>query len=164
MAASLFALHRSNAALQAVVDTKLPSTHAAEKATAEKFSHVKLTDTYETSQGAAADGVGASSKALADSFAKLNTSISAAQKSIVSLNSDIMPENTKTVFNSDGSISVTSDSYTKTTVFNSDGSITDVVDTTDNNGKKQKITQNTIFNSDGSIDNKVSVQTEESGS
>ena len=56
-----------------------------------------------------------------------------------------MPENTKTVFNSDGSI-------------------TDVVDTTDNNGKKQKITQNTIFNSDGSIDNKVSVQTEESGS
>ena len=89
MAASLFALHRSNAALQAVVDTKLPSTHAAEKATAEKFSHVKLTDTYETSQGAAADGVGASSKALADSFAKLNASIGAAQKSIVSLNSDI---------------------------------------------------------------------------
>lgn len=88
MAASLFALHRSNAALQAVVDTKLPSTHAAEKATAEKFSHVKLTDTYETSQGAAADGVGASSKALADSFAKLNASISAAQKSIVTLNSD----------------------------------------------------------------------------
>lgn len=75
-----------------------------------------------------------------------------------------MPENTKTVFNSDGSISVASDSYTKTTVFNPDGSITDVVDTTDNNGKKQKITQNTIFNSDGSIDNKVSVQTEESGS
>ena len=164
MAESLFALHRSNAALKAVVDTKLPSTHAAEKATAEKFSHVKLTDTYETSQGAAADGVGASSKALADSFAKLNASISAAQKSIVTLNSDIMPENTKTVFNSDGSISVTSDSYTKTTVFNPDGSITDVVDTTDNNGKKQKITQNTIFNSDGSIDNKVSVQTEESRS
>lgn len=88
MAASLFALHRSNAALQAVVNTKLPSTHANEKATAEKFSHVKLTDTYETSQGAAADGVGASSKALADSFAKLNASISAAQKSIVALNSD----------------------------------------------------------------------------
>ena len=164
MAASLFALHRSNAALQAVVNTKLPSTHAAEKATAQKFSHVKLTDNYQSSEGAAADGVGASSKALADSFAKLNASISAAQKSIVTLNSDIMPENTKTVFNSDGSISVTSDSYTKTTVFNSDGSITDVVDTTDNNGKKQKITQNTIFNSDGSIDNKVSVQTEESGS
>ena len=88
MAASLFALHRSNAALQAVVNTKLPSTHAAEKATSEKFSHVKLTDAYETSQGAAADGVGASSKALADSFAKLNASISAAQKSIVTLNSD----------------------------------------------------------------------------
>ena len=90
MAASLFALHRSNAALKAVVDTKLPSTHAAEKATAQKFSHVKLTDNYESSQGAAADGVGASSKALADSFAKLNASISAAQKSIVTLNSDIM--------------------------------------------------------------------------
>lgn len=88
MTASLFALHRSNAALKAVVDTKLPSTHAAEKATAQKFSHVKLTDTYETSEGAAADGVGASSKALADSFAKLNASISAAQKSIVTLNSD----------------------------------------------------------------------------
>lgn len=75
-----------------------------------------------------------------------------------------MPENTKTVFNSDGSITVTSDSYTKTTVFNSDGSISDTVDTKDTDGKKQKITQNTIFNSDGSIDNKVSVQTEESGS
>ena len=75
-----------------------------------------------------------------------------------------MPENTKTVFNSDGSITVTSDSYTKTTVFNSDGSISDTVNTKDIDGKKQKITQNTIFNSDGSIDNKVSVQTEESGS
>lgn len=75
-----------------------------------------------------------------------------------------MPENTKTVFNSDGSITVTSDSYTKTTVFNSDGSISDTVNTKDTDGKKQKITQNTIFNSDGSIDNKVSVQTEESGS
>lgn len=75
-----------------------------------------------------------------------------------------MPENTKTVFNSDGSINVTSDSYTKTTTFNPDGSITDVVNTTDNNGKKQKITQNTIFNSDGSIDNRVSVKTEESRS
>lgn len=89
MSASLFALHRSNAALKAVIDTKLPSTHAAEKATAQKFSHVKLTDNYQTSQGSAADGVGASSKALADSFAKLNASISAAQKSIVTLNSDI---------------------------------------------------------------------------
>ena len=89
MAASLFALHRSNAALQAVVDTKLPSTHAAEKATAEKFSHVKLTDNYQTSQGSAADGVGASSKALADSFAKLNASIITAQNSITSLNSDM---------------------------------------------------------------------------
>lgn len=75
-----------------------------------------------------------------------------------------MPENTKTVFNSDGSITVTSDSYTKTTVFNSDGSISDTVDTNDTDGKKQKIIQNTIFNSDGSIDNKVSVETEESGS
>ena len=75
-----------------------------------------------------------------------------------------MPENTKTVFNSDGSISVKSDTYTKTTVFNSDGSISDTVNTKDTDGKKQKITQNTIFNSDGSIDNKVSVQTEESGS
>ena len=75
-----------------------------------------------------------------------------------------MPENTKTVFNSDGSITVTSDSYTKTTVFNSDGSISDTVDTKDTDGKKQKIIQNTIFNSDGSIDNKVSVETEESGS
>ena len=89
MAASLFALHRSNAALQAVVDTKLPSTHATEKATAEKFSHVKLTDNYQTSQGSAADGVGVSSKALADSFAKLNASIITAQNSITSLNSDI---------------------------------------------------------------------------
>ena len=149
MAASLFALHRSNAALQAVVDTKLPSTHAAEKATAQKFSHVKLTDTYETSQGAAADGVGASSKALADSFAKLNASISVAQKSIVTLNSDIVSENSTVKFNSDGSITETfADGRVKTTKFNPDNTITEsLVDKAGSNIK----TVNTSFTKDSVI-------------
>lgn len=149
MAASLFALHRSNAALKAVVDTKLPSTHAAEKATAQKFSHVKLTDNYQTSQGSAADGVGASSKALADSFAKLNASISAAQKSIVTLNSDIVSENSTVKFNSDGSITETfADGRVKTTKFNPDNTITEsLVDKAGSNIK----TVNTSFTKDSVI-------------
>lgn len=149
MAASLFALHRSNAALKAVVDTKLPSTHAAEKATAQKFSHVKLTDNYQTSQGSAADGVGASSKALADSFAKLNASISAAQKSIVTLNSDIVSENSTVKFNSDGSIRETfADGRVKTTKFNPDNTITEsLVDKAGSNIK----TVNTSFTKDSVI-------------
>ena len=72
------------------------------------------------------------------------------------------PQSSKTVFNQDGSITVTSDNCVKKTSFNQDGSITDTLDITMADGKKQKITRNTAFNSDGSID--VSVHTEESKS
>lgn len=56
------------------------STHADTKATASTFAHVKLTDEYSVAEGstagAAADGVGASQKALADAYAALAKSIS----------------------------------------------------------------------------------------
>ena len=159
MSASLFALSRSNAALQAVIDTKLPATHADEKATATTFSHVKLTDEYTTNNGAAASGVGASSKALADAFAELNASIGAAQKSIVTLNSGMVPETSHTEFNDDGSISVQTDTSKSLTTFNDDGSITNVLEITDEGGLiSTKITQNTLFNEDGSIDKLVTAE------
>ena len=47
-------------------------SHANSKATASAYSHVKLTDAFETSSGAAADSVGASSKALYDAYTKAN--------------------------------------------------------------------------------------------
>ena len=78
------------------------------------------------------------------------------------LNSDMTPQSSHTIFNQDGSITVTSDNCVKKTSFNQDGSITDTLDITMADGKKQKITRNTGFNSDGSID--VSVHTEESKS
>jgi hypothetical protein len=51
------------------------STHAAEKATASKFSHVELSDTYATkvSNGAAANAIGASQNALYNAYNALNT-------------------------------------------------------------------------------------------
>ena len=138
MAASLFALHRSNAALQAVVDTKLPSTHAAEKATAEKFSHVKLTDNYQTSQGSAADGVGASSKALADSFAKLNASIITAQNSITSLNSDIAAHSNRI-----------NDAYNIATTAKNRSDIQDLLLKADSIGYTDATVVNRTYNGDG---------------
>ena len=64
------------------------------------------------------------------------------------LNSDIATENSKTVFNPDGSITEISKSKTKNTVFNSDGSITDTVETTID-GVKTKTIQTTTFNANG---------------
>lgn len=159
VAASMYALSRSTTALQAIVDTKLPSTHAAEKATASTFSHVKLADAYDVSGGAAADGVGASSKALADAYAKLNDGLVAAQKSIVTLNSDMTPQSSHTEFKDDGSIVVTTDNSTKTTVFENDGSIVSTMQVKDEGGLiSQTITQKTSFNNDGSIDDIVTAQ------
>ena len=159
MSASLFALYRSNAALQAVIDTKLAATHANEKATDSVYSHVKLTDEYTTNKGDASSSVGASSKALADAYAELSATLDATQKSIVTLNSGMVPESSKTTFNDDGSITVKTDTSTKTTVFNEDGSITDTVDTFDEGGLiSTKIIQNTLFNEDGSIDKVVSME------
>ena len=71
----------------------------------------------------------------------------------------MVPESSKTTFNDDGSITVKTDTSTKTTVFNEDGSITDTVDTFDEGGLiSTKIIQNTLFNEDGSIDKVVSME------
>lgn len=56
-------------------------------------------------------------------------------------------ENKTTVFNSDGSIIETTDTYTKKTIFNSDGSIVETKIDNLGNAKSKK----TVFNSDGSI-------------
>lgn len=52
-------------------------SHVAEKATDSKFGHVKLSDTYKSavSNGAAANGVGASQKAVAAAYSALNSSL-----------------------------------------------------------------------------------------
>ena len=52
-------------------------SHIPAKATADTFGHVRLSDTYQNAvaDGAAIDGVGASQKALADTYSTLNESI-----------------------------------------------------------------------------------------
>lgn len=57
------------------IDTLI--SHVAEKATGSKFGHVKLSDTYKSavSNGAAANGVGASQKAVANAYSALNNSL-----------------------------------------------------------------------------------------
>lgn len=54
------------------------ATHADEKATATKYSHVILSDTYATkvTDGAAANAVGASQNALYNAYNELNTAVS----------------------------------------------------------------------------------------
>ena len=156
MAASLFALQRSSAALQAIVDTKLPATHADEKATASTYSHVKLTDEYSSNNGAADSGVGVSSKALADAYAELSATLDATQKSIVTLNSGMTQQSSHIAFNDDGSITETTATSDKNTVFNEDGSITKTLITKDEGGLISGTTTiKTVFNEDGSIDNIV---------
>ena len=156
MAASLFALQRSSAALQAIVDTKLPATHADEKATASTYSHVKLTDEYSSNNGAADSGVGVSSKALADAYAELSATLDATQKSIVTLNSGMTQQSSHIAFNDDGSITETTATSDKNTVFNEDGSITKTLTTKDEGGLiSGTTTTKTVFNTDGSIDNIV---------
>lgn len=63
-----------------VLPTLAPKNHAGSSAatygagTASNFGHVKLNDSYTSSGGAAANSVGASSKALVDAYAALNSS------------------------------------------------------------------------------------------
>lgn len=58
----------------------------------------------------------------------------------------------KTVFNSNGSITETGDGWSRVTTFNSDGSITEVYTSTDpDTGEVSTVTKTTVFNSDGSI-------------
>lgn len=63
------------------------------------------------------------------------------------LNAGIDSSEKNTVFNNDGSITETTESYTNTTVFNDDGSITETKVFAD----ETTITKTTTFNEDGSI-------------
>ena len=87
IAASSWAVYRAYSTLSVAVGTKLAATHADEKATASKFSHVKLTDTYTASGGAASAGVAPSSAALYNAYAALLGKITSAESSISTLNS-----------------------------------------------------------------------------
>ena len=63
-----------------LMDGKAPKSHASTATTygagnASNYGHVKLSDNYTSSAGAASSGVGASSKAVADAYAKLNSEI-----------------------------------------------------------------------------------------
>ena len=84
VAASSYALYLAYSTLNNAVGTKLAATHANEKATASKYSHVKLSDKYTASDGAAAAGVGASSKALADAYSALKRAIDSKGAFVVS--------------------------------------------------------------------------------
>jgi hypothetical protein len=157
VSASAYALYAAYSSLLTSINSKLSKGHADETATADKFSHVKLTDTFAQSQGGAASGIAPSSKALSDAYILLSNSIDALQKSIVTLNSNLSPVSTHTEFNEDGSITVTSDTTEKVTTFNDDGSITTVLKIHDEGGLiSQTITQITTFNDDGSVDANVS--------
>lgn len=62
------------------IDGKAPLNHASTGKTygtgnATNYGHVKLSDSYETSAGTASEGVAASSKALADAYAGINTNL-----------------------------------------------------------------------------------------
>ena len=64
--------------MDASIDKKAPKSHASSATTygagnASNYGHVKLSDNYTSSSGAAANSVAASSKAVADAYAKLNT-------------------------------------------------------------------------------------------
>ena len=64
-----------------LMDGKAPKNHATNSTTygggtASNYGHVKLSDSYTSSGGAASNSVGASSKAVADAYAKLNSDIS----------------------------------------------------------------------------------------
>ena len=73
------------------------------------------------------------------------------------LNSDIATKSSKTVFNPDGSITVTSDNSTKTTVFESNGDIVSTMEVHDEGGLiSTRTVERVVFNQDGSIENRVS--------
>lgn len=64
-----------------LMDGKAPKSHASTATTygagnASNYGHVKVSDNYTSSAGAASAGVAASSKAVADAYAKLNSDIS----------------------------------------------------------------------------------------
>ena len=89
VAASSWAVYRAYSSLSTVVNTKLAATHADVVANGTTFGHVKVTDKYDASQGAASAGVVPSSLALYNSYAALSSSISTAQNDISTLNNNI---------------------------------------------------------------------------
>ena len=89
VSASSWALYRAYSSLSTVVAGKLANSHKDEKASSSKFSHVKLTDTYDSSQGAASAAVAPSSLALYNAYAALSSSITNAQNSISAINTTI---------------------------------------------------------------------------
>ena len=143
VAASNWAVYRAYTAAIGDANVKI-NAHAANRGTASAFGHVKLSDSYTESGGAASASIGASSKAVYDCYATLLSSITSLQKSVDSLNS-VMQEK-ETVFNSDGSISETYENgNVKTTIFNSDGTITETLQNSDGDLLK---TKTTTFNGD----------------
>ena len=150
VAASNWAVYRAYTAAIGDANVKV-NAHAASRGTASAFGHVKLSDNYTESAGAASASIGASSKAVYDCYATLLSSITSLQKSVDALNS-VMQEK-ETVFNSDGSISETYENgNVKTTVFNSDGTITETLKNSD--GELLK-TKTTTFNGGESISEEV---------
>lgn len=89
VAASSWAVYRAYSTLNTAIGGKLGTAHASEKATASAFSHVKLSDAYTSSGGTAAQGVGASSKAVYDAYTALSNSITSLQSSVSSLNTSL---------------------------------------------------------------------------
>lgn len=88
VAASNWAVYRAYTAAIGDANTKINS-HEATRGTASAFGHVKLSDNYTSSAGAASASVGASSKAVYDCYATLLSSITSLQNSVDNLNSVI---------------------------------------------------------------------------
>ena len=101
IAASSWAVYRAYSSLSTVISGKLASSHADEKATASKFSHVKLSDTYASavSSGGAAGGIGASQNALYNAYAALLSSITSLQSTVTTLNSNMYSKLATTAHN-----------------------------------------------------------------
>lgn len=101
VAASSWSVYRAYSSLSGVVNDKLAKSHANEKATASAFSHVKLTDTYDSSQGAASAGIAPSSLALYNAYNSLSASITSLQNSVNTLNNKLSGvDNIRVVYDS----------------------------------------------------------------
>ena len=74
VAASNWAVYRAYTAAIGDANTKV-NNHASARGTASAFGHVKLSDNYTSSAGAASASIGASSKAVYDFYATLLSSI-----------------------------------------------------------------------------------------
>jgi hypothetical protein len=94
VAASSWAVYRAYSALTSTVNGKAPTSHASSSTTygagsASNYGHVKLSDNYSSSAGAASAGVGASSKAVYDAYAALSSNITTINSTISSLKTEV---------------------------------------------------------------------------